>query len=156
MRIRLLGAVAALIGCAAVATAQTAPPMPVPGTPPAPTAPPGMSPVPVLPPSSLPAPPAAPPVMVSNTNCGTPAASPCHDGKHSKGGGLLSKFFIGSGTANPVSCGCFASERTFLFGGCKQFFTPGKTCGGGTQEYGCGDGSCHKDNCKHVTSFINR
>jgi hypothetical protein len=38
--------------------------------------------------------------------------------------------FIGSGTANPVGCGCLASERTFLWGGCKQFFTPGRTCDG--------------------------
>jgi len=155
MRIRLLGAVAALIGCAAVATAQTAPPMPVPGVPPAPTAaPPGMT---ALPPSSLPAMPAAPPVMVSNTNCGTPAASACHDGKHSKGGGLLGKFGIGVGTANPVSCGCLASERTFLFGGCKQFFTPGRTCNGSALDYGAGcGGACNQDNCKHVTSFLNR
>lgn len=152
MRIRLFGAVAALIGCAAVAAAQA----PVPAVPAAPGTPPGMTPVPVaLPPASLPAPPAAPPVMVSNTNCGTPAAAPCNDCKGKKKGGLLDKFLIGSGTANPIGCGCLAAERTFLFGGCKQFFTPGKTCCGGGLEYGCG-GIHNQDNCKHVTSFLNR
>ena len=165
MRSRLLGAVAALLGCAAVAAAQTAPPVPAPGAavtpglqpaPVVPGAPPGMTPVPaVLPPASLPAPPAAPPVMVSNPNCGTPAvAAGCNDGKGKKRGGLLDKFLIGSGTANPINCGCLAAERTFFFGGCKQFFTPGRTCGGSSLEYGCG--GLYNDNCKHVTSFLNR
>jgi len=44
-------------------------------------------------------------------------------------------FAIGTGTVNPVGCGCFESEKTFLFGGCKQFFNPQKTCG-----EGCGHG----------------
>jgi hypothetical protein len=164
MRIRLLGAVAALVGCAAFAAAQTAPPMPVPTLPPAPANPPGMTPLPVaspaaLPPASLPAPPAAPPIMATNPNCGTSAvAAPCADCKAPKraGGGLLGNLFIGRGTATPVGCGCFAAERTFLWGGCRQFFTPGRTCGGGSLDYGCGSGNCQQDNCRNVTSFLNR
>ncbi len=167
MRTRLLGAVAALVGCAAFATAQTSP---VPGVPPAaapavqpapiPGTPPGMIPVPVaLPPASLPAPPAVPPVMASNPNCGTPAvAAPCNTcGKPAKKacGGLLSKFLIGEGTATPISCGCFAAERTLMFGGCRAFHTPGKTCNGSAIEYGPG-GMGYYDNCKSVGSFINR
>ena len=168
MRSRLLGAFAALIGCAAVAAAQTpaAPALPVPVAPPvaAPAVPPGMMLVPAtpaaLPPASLPAPPAAPPVMASNPNCGTPAAAPacneCNKAKKANcGGGLLSKFLIGSGTATPVACGCLAAERTFMFGGCRSFFTPGKTCCGGGIEYGPG-GMGQTDNCKSVGSFHNR
>jgi hypothetical protein len=162
MRTRLLGAVAALVGCAAFAAAQTPPPpLGVPAVQPAPVqgTPPGMTPVPVaLPPASLPAPPALPPVMASNPNCGTPAAAPCSTcGKHGKkaSGGLLSRFLIGEGTATPIGCGCLAAERTLMFGGCKQFFTPGKTCGGCNIEYGPG-GMGHYDNCKSVGSFINR
>ncbi len=161
MRIRLLGAVAALIGGAAVASAQTAPPvpavppMPVPA---APMNPPGLTPAPaVLPPASLPAPPAAPPIMAANPNCGTPAAAACNDCKGAKkaGGGLLGKFLVGPGTASPVGCGCFAAEKTFMWGGCRQFFTPGKSCCGGGIEYGPG-GQYNQDNCRHVTSFLNR
>lgn len=168
MRTRLLGAVAALLGCAAFAAAQTAPPLPAPGVQPAPVpavqpAPgqgvvPGMTPVPVLPPASLPAPPAVPPVMASNPNCGTPAVAACNTcGKPAKKacGGLLSKFLIGPGTATPVTCGCLAAERTFMFGSCKQFFTPGRTCNGCNIEYGPG-GMGYYDNCKNVGSFINR
>jgi hypothetical protein len=113
----------------------------------------------VLPPASLPAPPAAPPVMASNPNCGTPApaAGGCNECKKEKkaSGGLLSKFLIGSGTATPVSCGCLAADRTFIFGNCKQFFTPGRTCNGSPIEYGPG-GLGQADNCKSVGSFINR
>ena len=171
MRNRLLGAVAALVGCAALATAQTPPPAPlmppalgVPAVQPAPVpgTPPGMIPVPppvALPPASLPAPPALPPVMASNPNCGTPAvAAPCSTcGKSGKkaGGGLLSKFLIGEGTATPIGCGCLAAERTFMFGGCRAFHTPGRTCNGSGIEYGPG-GMGYYDNCKSVGSFINR
>lgn len=35
---------------------------------------------------------------------------------------------IGAGCANPIGCGSFASERTFHFGSCKQFFSPGNDC----------------------------
>jgi hypothetical protein len=153
MRIRLFGAVIALVGCAALASAQ----QPIPVAPP--VAPPGMTHVPqVPPPSALPAYPAAPPVQYANPACGTPAPAcdPCKDGKDGQRSSLFGKLFIGKGTASPVTCGCLAAERTFLFGGCKQFFTPGKTCGGCALEYGPGGvlGNC--DNCRHVTSFLNR
>lgn len=35
---------------------------------------------------------------------------------------------IGEGCRNPVGCGNFASERTFLFGSCRQFFNAGYKC----------------------------
>lgn len=38
---------------------------------------------------------------------------------------------IGGGTVNPVGCGCWASEKTFLWGGCRQFFNPQHSCGRG-------------------------
>lgn len=154
MRNRLLGlAVLLIAGAAAAQQPVPAVPMPAPGTPPPPAALAGQPPV-ALPPT------AGPIVVPAQPGCGTPA--PCADcgsakPKHS----LLGKAFIGSGTASPVGCSCFAAERTFLFGGCNQFFTPGKTCFGGAKEYGCGSGECgggfgHRDNCKHITSFLNR
>ena len=164
MRIRLFGAVIALVGCAAVASAQQpVPPVPASPVPALPLIttqqpavnPPGLTPVPVLPPSTLPpaVPPAPPPIIYANPSCGTPAA-PCHD-KKAKRESVFGKLFIGSGTASPVACGCFAAEKTFMWGGCKQFFTPGKTCGGCGLDYGPGGlGNC--DNCHHVTSFLNR
>jgi hypothetical protein len=120
-----------------------------------------MTPVPTaLPPSSLPAVPAAPPIMAADPACGTPAQAaapcePCAKEKKKATGGLLSKFRIGVGTATPMSCSCLAAEKTFLFGGCRQFFTPGRTCNGGGIEYGPG-GLYNHDNCKQVTSFLNR
>lgn len=158
MRIRLFGAVIALVGCAALASAQQpgpgAPPMPVPVVPPVAqpgTPPPGMVLVPVAPPAALP----APPIQYANPACGTPAPAcdPCKDPKKSS---LLGKLFIGKGTANPVTCGCLASERTFFFGGCRQFYTPGKTCGGCALDYGPGGVAGGCDSCRHLTSFLNR
>lgn len=147
MRNRLLGLAALLIAGAAAAQ-QPVPPVALPGTPPPPAALAGQPPV------------GGPIVVPAQPGCGTPA--PCADcgsakPKHS----LLGKAFIGSGTASPAGCSCFAAERTFLFGGCSQFYTPGKTCFGGAKEYGCGNGECggglgQKDNCKHITSFLNR
>jgi hypothetical protein len=95
--------------------------------------------------------------MAANPSCGTPAvAAPCADCKAPKrSGGLFGNLLIGRGTANPIGCGCFASEKTFLWGGCRQFFTPGRTCCGGGLEYGPG-GPYNNDTCKHVTSFLNR
>ena len=173
MRIRLFAAVIALVGCAAVASAQPpVPTLPVPTAPPlivTPPAinPPGMTPIPLAPPVALPNalppayPSAPPPIVYANPTCYTPAvaAAPCAEPKHAKRVGLFGRLggrlAIGEGTANPVSCGCLAAERTLMFGGCKQFFTPGKTCCGGSLEYGNGGmGTC--DNCKHVTSFLNR
>jgi hypothetical protein len=66
-------------------------------------------------------------------------------GKTSRGGLLghlsNSKCGIGEGCANPVGCGNCATEKTFLFGGCHQFFNPGNKCGGGLfGGHGCGGG----------------
>ncbi len=53
-------------------------------------------------------------------------------GKHKLGGKLChSPLTIGCGCPNPVGCSSLASERTFLFGGCHQFFSPCGKCGGG-------------------------
>ena len=59
---------------------------------------------------------------------------------------------IGRGCANSVNCGTFASERTFLFGGCNQFFNAGNKCGGG-----CGNAGGFGDTtpCKYG-SYLNR
>ena len=43
-------------------------------------------------------------------------------------------FKIGDGCASNPGCTNLAAERTFLFGSCRQFFTPGNQCGRG----GCG------------------
>ncbi len=53
--------------------------------------------------------------------------STCGGGSSSKGYGA---FRIGEGCQNTPSCGNWCTERTFLFGGCKQFFTPGQDCTG--------------------------
>ena len=74
--------------------------------------------------------------------------------------GLHSRFAaspltIGRGCANSPNCGTFASERTFLFGGCNQFFNAGNKCGGG----GCGGGNAggfgDTTACKYG-SYLNR
>jgi hypothetical protein len=82
----------------------------------------------------------AAPAPVYGTGCGTgcataPAAGCCDSGgglfgKHRSGRLANSRWTIGEGCANPVGCGNLASERTFLWGGCNQFFTPGNKCGG--------------------------
>ena len=65
-------------------------------------------------------------------------------------GGFLSRATIGEGCANPITCGNWASERTFLFGSCKQFFNPGNKCGGG----GCGSHN-NPGPCSYST-YLNR
>jgi hypothetical protein len=44
-------------------------------------------------------------------------------------GAVAYPFTIGEGCRNPVGCGTFASMRTFQFGSCSQFYTPGNKCG---------------------------
>ena len=63
---------------------------------------------------------------------------------------------IGRGCANNPGCGSFASERTFLFGGCNQFFNAGNKCGGGGcgTAYGAG-GFGDTTPCKYG-SYLNR
>ena len=41
---------------------------------------------------------------------------------------LLYPFTIGEGCRMPVGCSNIFAERTFLFGSCRQFFTPGNKC----------------------------
>lgn len=43
-------------------------------------------------------------------------------------GGLLSGLTIGEGCRNSAGCGNLATARTFMFGGCNQFFNPGYKC----------------------------
>ena len=76
-------------------------------------------------------------------------------------GRVLSPFLIGEGCANPVSCGSFASERTFLFGSCKQFFNPGNKCGlgfghGGCAAYPLGTGGLGNHNTCEDGTAVNR
>ena len=143
MRIRHLAlSVAALLGSVALATAQQPVPVPV-----VPTAPAAMA------AQAAPAPYATPVLVVAQPGCGTPACAPCvAPAKKSVFDRLC------GGTASPVGCGCLAAERTFAFGSCKSFFTPGRTCNGEGIEYGCGSGECRtpKDRCKNITSFLER
>ncbi len=69
-------------------------------------------------------------------SCGSSAST---KGRH---GGLFHRATIGQGCANPIGCGSCASEKTFLFGGCNQFFNPGNKCGGGILGSGCGSSGC--------------
>jgi hypothetical protein len=59
--------------------------------------------------------------------------------------GFLKALTPGPGTEMPLGCSCFAANKTFLWGTCKQFFNPTRTCGGAATGYNCstcGDGSC--------------
>ena len=53
-----------------------------------------------------------------------------------KGHGLHGGLAIGAGCQNPVTCGNCATEKTFLFGSCRQFYSPGSDCGG-AGGFGC-------------------
>jgi hypothetical protein len=46
---------------------------------------------------------------------------------------------IGAGCANPIGCGSPASEKTFVFGSCRQFYNPGNDCRG---FFSCGGKHC--------------
>lgn len=84
------------------------------------------------------------PVVAYGEGCAAPGAH------HTRAKSHAGKLFIGGGTANPVTCGCFASERTFIFGSCRQFYNPQHECGRGcwpVDRRPPGDG---------VTSYLNR
>lgn len=151
----ILAAVLGVVGGAGAAFAQAPQPMPAtPGGVPAVAAP-------VIIAQPAPAAPApytySAPQAVSGGCCGSTApiaAAPCggcdsgcesSKGKkhHRNGGGLFHKASIGEGCANPVGCGSCASEKTFLFGGCDQFFSAGNKCGHGGIGGGCGGSGCH-------------
>ncbi len=151
----ILAAALGVLGGAGAASAQTPQPMPTtPGGLPAVAAPTIVAQAQPAPAAPAPAAPYAP-APVAGGCCGSvaPAPSDCGGcdsgcgGKHGARGGLLghlcnSRLAIGEGCANPVTCGTCASERTFLFGGCHQFFSPGNKCGSGhVLGSGCG-GAC--------------
>jgi hypothetical protein len=56
-----------------------------------------------------------------------------------KAGAVLAGIGIGEGCQNPVTCGNWATERTFLFGSCRQFYSPGRACGGTHHWFGLKD-----------------
>ena len=102
------------------------------------------------------------PVVAYGDGCAAPSGHKAHDRKHA---GIFGKMLIGPDTINPVSCGCPASERTFAFGSCKQFFNPQLECNGGRG--GCGghggNGGCsgcwavdRRPPGLGVTSYLNR
>lgn len=128
MRARLFAAALSLLSVASMAQAQFYAPKP-------------LQPVPI---ASVPVAPAALPAKIDNLvqashstagcntcgpvvahgdGCAAPSSAKAHRG-------LFSRVMIGAGTINPVSCGCTASERTFVFGSCKQFFNSQCDCPG--------------------------
>jgi hypothetical protein len=149
-------AAVALSAVAAVAQQPAAPVVPVPaaqaqGM----AAPHGMMAVPTAPAQAAPAPVA----VVAPGGCGTPAAvggcSTCDAGPRTRQSLMSRLGFTRCGTANSTACSSLASERTFLFGSCKSFFNPCRTCDGTAIEYGPG-GQGNKDNCRGITSFHSR
>lgn len=74
-------------------------------------------------------------------SCGTSIPQGCHCGGawapttvQRSGGlfaGLHGKGPIGEGCAMGAGCSSYAQQRTFIWGGCNQFFNPGYKCGGG-------------------------
>jgi hypothetical protein len=138
----ILAAVLGLVGGAGATFAQA--PQPMPATP-------GAAPAVVAPAYPVPAAPhiVAPPPIAGGC-CGSVAPIAYGDcggcestkgRKHRNGGGLFHRASIGEGCANPIGCGSCASEKTFLFGGCNQFFSPGNKCGHGLGG-GCNGGGC--------------
>ena len=90
------------------------------------------------------------PVVAYGDGCAAPSSHhKAHDRNRSS---VFGKLLIGAGTINPVSCGCLASERTFIFGSCKQFYNPTQECHGG--------GGCWPVDRRPpglgVTSYLNR
>jgi len=152
MRSRLILAVAGLLGAVGFAHAQSAPKQ--------------FAPTPLAPLSihaAAPLPAEIGPIAQASarstqgcTSCAGPVvaygegcAAPGSRTRHSH----ASRLFIGAGTINPVTCGCLASERTFVFGSCKHFFNPQLECGAGC-------GGCwpvdRRTPCQGVTSYLNR
>jgi hypothetical protein len=107
---RKLLIVAAVFGLTAAGTAFA-------GDPPAPMVPPNVQPI----------------VLASHnggcSSCGGGATSAAQSRWQNYGGTLKNLFVIGQGCPNPVTCGSFSSERTFLWGSCRQFHNPGNDCG---------------------------
>ena len=150
MRCRLLLAVAGLLVSVAVTQAQTYAPSPLAPTPlhavsPAalPTTIDAIVPVSARSVATGNCAGCAGPVVAYGDGCAAPTAHKAHS----------RKLLIGGGTINPVSCGCLASEKTFVFGSCKQFFNPTQTCNTGCN--GCWPVD-RRTPCQGVTSYTNR
>lgn len=118
------------------APAAQAQPKPLPGAPAAPAV----------------AVPAAPLAAAAQPGCCGAVAAPapcggcdsCGHG-HGKWAGLHARAAacpgtIGAGCANPIGCSNWASDRTFVFGSCNQFFGAGGKCGGHWGFGGCATG----------------
>jgi hypothetical protein len=151
----ILAAVLGVVGGAGAASAQAPQPMPAsPGAVPAVAAP-----IVVAPAHPAQVAPIQAPAPIAGGCCGSAAPTIASDscggcesskGSKSRRGGLFHRASIGEGCANPIGCGSCASEKTFLFGGCNQFFNPGNKCssvlGGGCGGGGlfglCGRGDC--------------
>ncbi len=177
MRCRLMLAAASLLSIVSLAPAQVFAPRPIDPTPigavaPAPL-PPSIS--PIVPASARSVAPAGcsscgGPVVAYGDGCAAPGAS-LHRAHERNRSSVFGRFLIGAGTINPVSCGCLASERTFAFGSCRQFYNPQLDCFAGAyarfgSHYGqgggggCGDGGCWPVDRRPpgygVTSYLNR
>ena len=146
-------AAAAVLAISGAASAQTGVQV-LPQIPVATQAAPAPMPAPAGAPAAAPATaPAVSPVIVHGqggcTNCAAPAGNcaSCDPFEKCKKSLLSRGVFggakIGAGCESPAGCGSFASERTFLFGSCKQFYNPGSDCGKhGGLGGGCGAGGC--------------
>jgi hypothetical protein len=77
----------------------------------------------------------APPANATSFGCSGGCSSCGTDsgGKHKHG------LLIGRGTEMPVGCACCAAQKSFIFGSCNQFYSPGNDCRG----CGFGRGNCH-------------
>lgn len=82
------------------------------------------------------------PAAAGCSTCGGAAegCSSCGSSQGSQGwSSLKSRLSLSQpGCLNPVGCGNWKTERTFIFGGCCQFFNCGKDCG--SCGAGCGKG----------------
>jgi hypothetical protein len=115
---------AAVLGMIAVGAASADQAQPIPAAGPAPA------------PTFVQAPVAAPTFVQGG--CCTAASDCCGKDRkrglldrHCHGNGRCAGLTIGAGCANTVSCGNWATHRTFVFGSCNQFFNPGDKCGHG-------------------------
>ena len=55
---------------------------------------------------------------------------------------LLYPFTIGEGCRMPAGCSNYFAERTFLWGSCRQFYTPGNKCSAFPNRGACNGGNC--------------
>ena len=60
---------------------------------------------------------------------------------------LTYPFLIGEGCRMPVGCSSLLAERTFIFGSCRQFYTPGNKCSLFPGGFPCGRGAYGYGGC---------